>query len=321
MEKIFSKKIIWFLIPVLCLIIAVAAFFLYRSNTSSGLNTDMYIKGGTSVTISVGTDAVVNYEANIDRINAILEKNGVSNASFELSTRTYDDQAKIIVTYCDVKGANMIDINNNIINEIKEAYKDIVTVEDYVAVKSIGSAFNDSVILNALLAFGIAFLLIHVYMLIRYGWANALSGLLSSLVVGVITLSLIIITRTQITSSILGLIAFGMILTAIASVILFDKITHNARKSDFKGTKAEAESIIGLSVKQIFKVSLGIYIFVALAAVALLILGFIINLKLLIYTAISVFIIDIAVCYVQLLFTTCLSAVLMSSGDKKKRKK
>lgn len=322
MDKVFSKKIIWFLIPVLCVILAVAAFFLiYRSNTSSGLNTDLYIKGGNSITVSVGTDAVVNYDANVDKINAILVKNGVKNVSFNLSTRTYDDQAKIIVDYVDVKGADMVAVNTKIVEEIKDAYKDIATVENYVSIQTIGRTLNDTLIFNALLAFGIAFLLIHVYMLIRYGWANALSGFLSSLVVGVITASLIVITHTLISSTILGLIAFTIVLTAIVSTILFDKITYNAKKNDFKGSKTEAESIIGLSVKQVFKVSLSVYLFVVVAAIAILILGFVFNLKLLIGAAIALLLIDLAVCYGQLIFTPCLSAVLMSSGDKKKQKK
>ncbi len=320
MEKIFSKRIIWFLIPVFCLVLAVIAFFaIYRSSTSSGLNTDLYIKGGNTVTVSVGTDAVVNYDANVDKIKVILENNGIKDAFFELSTRTYDDQAKIIVSYVNVKGADMTAVNSKIVDEIKDAYKDIATVEDYVSIQTVSGKFNDSVILNALLAFGIAFLLIYAYMFVRYGWANALSGLISSLVVGVIVVSLIVITHTPISSSVLGLIAFALVLTAVVSIVLFDKITYNAKKSGFKGGKSDAENIIGLSVKQIFKVSLYLYVFIMLAAIALLITGLAFNIKLSVGAALTLILTDIAVCYAQFIFTPCLSSILMSTVDKKNK--
>jgi|GEM_PF-6798532 len=318
MKHIFSKKIVWFLIPVVCVALAVAAFFMYGSIANQSINSDFYVSGGTIMSVAAGKEAVDNYDASVSKIENVLYRNGVdyTNAEYELSTQDYKDQAKIIVRYSDVKGADMTQLNVTISEQLAAEFAEFATVENIVSYDTVNKSLMESTILNALLAVGIALLIIPVYMLFRYGWANALSGLLSSLIALVVFISLIVLTHIQINNAIIGIFAYVILATAVGNIVVFDKVKYLRKKLDFKGTKAEAQNVVGTAVCKALKGIFGFAVVLLLSALIFAIVGT----KGISMAALAVICGTVAAFYSVILFAPNLSVILITAPDKKKAK-
>ena len=270
-----NKKKIWFMIPAVILIIAVAFGMIYGFSSGNPLNLSMDFSDGYSISVSIGTnlnnDTRDDYESQIRTIFGELKDAdgnayGLSVEKFTL--RGADGSAALNIYYKAVAPElEMNDINK----ELKEYLDDGLFAGDtylgevYDSV-SIGPSVSMGIILSTASGMLLALLFVLIYLAIRFDVLSGVIAVICNIVNMLIMFAFAVIFHMPISVATISALLAMCICSLIASVIVFDKIRVLV-KLDVSGNRSHTK-IANEAVKSIlsrFANIIGIMLVIVLA--------------------------------------------------------
>ncbi len=266
--KIFSNAYYWFILPIAIIFIALVCGTIYSTdgNRYDGFaNIGIDFKGGTVLTVQV--DGVDIQNSKRDETMAVIEEVVTDNGA-KISTDQNSGSNAIVVRYPNSilidgkavdynqadKTEEMIDINNKIKNEVELALKDKFSGTANLKVTAnsemINATASESLINKALLSVGIAMILMLVYIAIRFDFFSGIAALCASFTDIVVMLSMVIIFRIQINSSLIAGLITVVAYSINNTIVIFDRIREHKKES--KDGKMEIGNLIDQSVGESF---------------------------------------------------------------------
>lgn len=284
-KKIVEKKLIWFIIPLVIIIVAAISFGIYagvNKDASQGMNIGIDFTGGTMVTIKVD-DARANFDNYEKEITEIVNNNGGRVSYSQLG----EDDTAIIVRYNLVSD----EVNNAIKGNLIEKYGDA-----NVKSENIGATASKDLLLTAVGAVSLSTVLILIYIVIRFGlmggkfnkanggranisegFSTGLASVIALLHDLIMVFAFTIICHIQINSSFVAALITIIAYSINNSIVLFDRVRENTRDIKNNDTVAKAlktrESIVNRSISQTLMRSINTTVTTMAAIVVLAIIG------------------------------------------------
>ena len=179
-----------------------------------------------------------NRKANLELITEVVERNGALVSSDQDSGSNtlivrYPNSIEVDGIRSDYNSAErteeMIAINRKIADEVVSAFK--AKYGDSVEVKAnpemINATASENLIQKALLSVGIAMLLMLIYIAFRFDFFSGLAALCAQFHDVLIMLSLVIIFRIQINSSLIAGIITIVAYSINNTIVIFDRVREN----------------------------------------------------------------------------------------------
>lgn len=240
--KIFRNKLYWFIVPITILFVALVCGTIYSTegNQYDGFaNIGIDFKGGTVLTVQVdGADIQgAHREDTINIIKGVIESNGAV-----VSTDQNSGSNAIVVRYPNSingqdynqssKTEEMIAINNKIIEGVETELKAKFANTNVIAnAEMINATASDNLINKALLSVGIAMLVMLIYIAIRFDLFSGIATLCTSLIDIIVMLSLVIIFRIQINSSLIAGLITVVAYSINNTIVIFDRVREHKREA------------------------------------------------------------------------------------------
>ena len=220
--NIVGKRKIWFMIPIIILVIAsiiFSVFAIINNSFQDGMNVGLDFTGGTIMTVPVGTDLVDNYDEYVERINTVFEANDLTIGNTQISENS------VVVRYKNILDTDeaMSELNDKVKVALEAEFSEIYThgftsAGDFIEMEFIGSTVSSELISTALLAIFITLILILCYVIIRFEWISAIAAVIALLHDALMIVALTIIFRVQIKST---------FVIAIVTIIAYSKNNNN----------------------------------------------------------------------------------------------
>lgn len=262
-KSVTNKPLIWILIPLVFLTVAMIMFGIFagiNKDANKGLNVGTDFAGGSVVTIILGEEQLTgdNYNANLARIKEIIlsealaqkvvdysvekkinEKiqvtNVIASISYIQKSDTGEDMA-IIIKYDNVSKAfdknNDLNVYRNelVVAELEKIYNEETGFSaNIVKSSNIGATASKSLINTALIATSITFLLILIYIIIRFEIWSGIAAVLALFSDIIIMISCTIIFRIQINSSFIAAIITIVAYSINNTIVVFDRVRENLK--------------------------------------------------------------------------------------------
>lgn len=256
----------WFILPAVIIFIALVCGSVYTGNNQYDgfANVGIDFKGGTVLTVEMeGAEMLgANRKENLALITEVVEQNGAIVSSDQDSGSN-----TLIVRYpnsievdgirsdynSDERTEEMIAINRKIAEDVVNAFK--AKYGDSVVIKAnpemINATASENLIQKALLSVGIAMLLMLIYIAFRFDFFSGLAALCAQLHDIIIMLSLVIIFRIQINSSLIAGIITIVAYSINNTIVIFDRVRENMAPYKHKDkSKLDFGYIIDTSVTE-----------------------------------------------------------------------
>ena len=264
--KVFQNAYYWFILPIAIIFIALVCGSVYSSsnNQYDGFaNIGIDFKGGTVLTVEVnGADIQgANREDSINLIKEVVENHGA-----EVSTDQNSGTNAIVVRYpnsilnketgiradynVESKTEEMIAINNKIEEEVVLAFKakyPDATVK--AGAEMINATASKDLINKALLAVGVAMILMLIYTAIRFDFFSGIAALCTQLNDIIVMLALVIIFRIQINSSLIAGLITIVAYSINNTILIFDRIREHRKEIGPNG-RIDVTSLVNQSVSE-----------------------------------------------------------------------
>lgn len=285
------KKII--IAPIVLIIAGIVLFFVM------GLNIGVDFSGGSLIYAEIGTDKftvdevreIVNKYTN----NATVSYSGADNIGVDIRLGG-DDNAK--------------EVQDKIINDIEEKYDLSYEMFD---VEYVGAVIGKGLIVNALWALLIAFVLMLGYIWFRFEILSGVAALVGLFHDVCIMFVFVILLQTQINTPFIAAVLTIIGYSINNTIIIFDRIRSNREKLSDKPSLAE---VVNISIKETFGRSVNTTVTTLIALVVLYILG---------VESIKTFVIPIIIGlfagFYSSVFVTGPLWVIMNKGKKNGKKK
>ncbi|RIV16760.1 protein translocase subunit SecDF [Mycoplasmopsis gallopavonis] len=223
----YLKNSKWFvlssLIFILIAIIVFGAIAGSKGRLSLGINTSIQFSGGLNLSI-VGDDANTIF---ITQNDALQIKQSLINANLEIpdlanhisiSVANVENQSYLV----SIQTTENID-HDQILNKVKDVVKTINS--DYkVLAYQVSNSEAQKLVLNAMLATGISFIAIVIYLLFRMNYTYSIAAIIGLLHDFLMVVSFIVITRLQISTIVVAAMLAILGLSINDTVVTFDKI-------------------------------------------------------------------------------------------------
>lgn len=275
-KRVVEKAKIWYLIPIVIILIACVAFGIYagvNKDFSSGMNIGIDFTGGTMVTVQVGdkldpqTDRDGKlYNQYVSEVKTIVEANG---AKFGYSQITGSGAStSVVVRY------GLVDNDKNVAieNAVKEKYVDDSSIE--VRSRVIGATASKQLIATAVGSVALSTVLILLYIAFRF--RNLFTGL--SAVVGllhdvIMVIAFTVIFNIQINSSFIAALITIVAYSINNTIVVFDRIRFNDKSNKLDNKQLPIKDIANMSVAQTLSRSICTTITTLASIVILAIIG------------------------------------------------
>lgn len=278
----FTKNFLWFLIPVVAIII-VGVILL----STIGFNLTTDFTGGSIIKI------YANYEKTIenaesynlensgdfnklkDEVEKVFAQNNISNVSYQTTTidiaelGVYHGQA-MMIKYQNSKDASyeqILTTNSKLQDEITNALNFSDTPEAVINGGITTPSASNELIVNSFLAIILTMILVAIYMLLRFGVAPACATLLTMFIDILVVASLVLIFRLPLSANIVAGIITIICFSACNNIITFSKIKESQKSGKFDGISNE--TLANTSIKETLSRSI-ITTFVAVICLILL---------------------------------------------------
>ena len=227
----------WIIAPIVILVVAVVLIAALGSQIgyTNAINIGIDFEGGTLVTVTIGQDAIDNYDYHVDRITSAIEKHGVVVSYVQLQEAQNVNETSISFRYKNIsKNADEISALNEVIREElnNSLYAEI---KDNVTYESIGATAAQDLLSKSGIALAISLALILIYIIIRFTPASGIAAILALIHDVVIMFCLSVICRVQINQSFVAAIITIIAYSINNTIIIFDRCRENVKP--LKGQK------------------------------------------------------------------------------------
>ena len=227
----------WIIAPIVILVVAVVLIAALGSQIgyTNAINIGIDFEGGTLVTVTIGQDAIDNYDYHVDRITSAIEKHGVVVSYVQLQEAQNVNETSISFRYKNIsKNDDEISALNEVIREElnNSLYAEI---KDNVTYESIGATAAQDLLSKSGIALAISLALILIYIIIRFTPASGIAAILALIHDVVIMFCLSVICRVQINQSFVAAIITIIAYSINNTIIIFDRCRENVKP--LKGQK------------------------------------------------------------------------------------
>ena len=227
----------WIIAPIVILVVAVVLIAALGSQIgyTNAINIGIDFEGGTLVTVTIGQDAIDNYDYHVDRITDAIEKHGVVVSYVQLQEAQNVNETSISFRYKNIsKNDDEISALNEVIREElnNSLYAEI---KDNVTYESIGATAAQDLLSKSGIALAISLALILIYIIIRFTPASGIAAILALIHDVVIMFCLSVICRVQINQSFVAAIITIIAYSINNTIIIFDRCRENVKP--LKGQK------------------------------------------------------------------------------------
>jgi len=209
------------------IIVLVAVIMIIAIGATSGSYSDAVgigidFEGGTLITVTLGQDAVDNYDSNKDSIKETIENHGVTVSYIQLQEANNAEKNAIVFRYKNIsKDDNEINATNEAIREDVDAlYPEL---PGNVTFESIGATAASDLLSKAGIALAVSVVLILIYIIIRFTLMSAFAAIIALLHDVVIMFALTVICRVQINSSYVAAMITIIAYSINNTIIIFDR--------------------------------------------------------------------------------------------------
>lgn len=229
-----SKYAKWFaIVPFVILLIAVIVIVALGANTDAvGIGIDF--EGGSVITVTLGKDAIDNYEENRDLIIETIEKFGVTVSYVQQQEANTIERSSIAFRYKNISN------NDDEISELNEKIRDAVDNlypdrPNNVTYESIGATAAQDLLSKAGIALAVSVALILIYIIIRFTLMSGFAAIIALVHDVVIMFALTVICRVQINSSYVAAMITIIAYSINNTIIIFDRCRESLKP--LKGEK------------------------------------------------------------------------------------
>lgn len=210
MLNFIGKKKIFFIASLAVILAGVIAFIAF-----GGLNLDLDFKGGTSIRIAIGKDfedndikAIVKEVIGDTTINILKSTdNEVDIRTFELSTEQRDKIADKVMEKYELDNSALLESTN------------------------ISASASTQLIYNTFQAIGWAVLFMLIYITIRFDFRSGIAAILALVHNILVLMSIYAIFRIRVNTSFVAAILTIVGYSINDTIVIFDKIRENAKRS------------------------------------------------------------------------------------------
>lgn len=227
----------WIIAPIVILVVAVVLIAALGSQIgyTNAINIGIDFEGGTLVTVTIGQDAIDNYDYHVDRITDAIEKHGVVVSYVQLQEAQNVNETSISFRYKNIsRNDDEISALNEVIREElnNSLYAEI---KDNVTYESIGATAAQDLLSKSGIALAISLALILIYIIIRFTPASGIAAILALIHDVIMMFCLSVICRVQINQSFVAAIITIVAYSINNTIIIFDRCRENVKP--LKGQK------------------------------------------------------------------------------------
>ena len=227
----------WIIAPIVILVVAVVLIAALGSQIgyTNAINIGIDFEGGTLVTVTIGQDAIDNYDYHVDRITDAIEKHGVVVSYVQLQEAQNVNETSISFRYKNIS------TNDDEISALNEVIREELNnslyaeIKDNVTYESIGATAAQDLLSKSGIALAISLALILIYIIIRFTPASGIAAILALIHDVVIMFCLSVICRVQINQSFVAAIITIIAYSINNTIIIFDRCRENVKP--LKGQK------------------------------------------------------------------------------------
>ena len=227
----------WIIAPIVILVVAVVLIAALGSQIgyTNAVNIGIDFEGGTLVTVTIGQDAIDNYDYHVDRITDAIEKHGVVVSYVQLQEAQNVNETSISFRYKNVS------TNDDEISALNEVIREELNnslyaeIKDNVTYESIGATAAQDLLSKSGIALAISLALILIYIIIRFTPASGIAAIIALIHDVVIMFCLSVICRVQINQSFVAAIITIIAYSINNTIIIFDRCRENVKP--LKGQK------------------------------------------------------------------------------------
>ena len=232
--KIVNKWKIWFAIPAVIMIAGIIMLFV------PGMNVGIEFTGDTIMTVTLGELADgANYNASVDKITDIIEKNGGEVSYFQKSSAEETSKSAIDFRF-RVKGEST-DVVNQIKNDVAAEFGGDAADTSFITSETIGESASRDLLKNAILGAAIAIALIMIYVIIRFEFWSGVTAVLALIHDVFIMIALTVIFQIQVNSSFVAAVITIIAYSINNTIVIFDRIRERVKPIDDKSRIDYAE--------------------------------------------------------------------------------
>lgn len=254
---IYKYRYFWFIVPATILFIALVCGAVYSGSNVYGnfANVGIDFEGGTVLTVNITGGG--SYADNAEIIEEVIEDNGLT-----LSSAQSSGASNVIARYSNfVNGADwsgedktedMINLNSKVASDVEAAIKaKYPNAVVNATAETINATASQDFINKALLAVGVAMIVMLIYTAFRFDFFSGLAALCTQLIDVIVTMSLVVIFRVPINSSLVAALITVVAYSINNTIVIFDRVRENmAPYKHSDKNKADVPFILETSVTE-----------------------------------------------------------------------
>ncbi len=233
-----NKHSRWFaMVPFLVLIIAlvvIVAFGATGGSYTDAVGIGIDFEGGTVLTVTLGNEAIDNYEENRAKITETIQSFGVTVSYSQQQVASNVNNSSISFRYKNISN------NDTEINELNVKIRDAVDNlyperVGNVTYESIGATAARDLLSKAGIALAVSVVIILIYIIIRFTLMSGFAAIIALIHDVVIMFALTVICRVQINSSYVAAMITIIAYSINNTIIIFDRCRESIKP--LKGQK------------------------------------------------------------------------------------
>ena len=235
----------WIIAPIVIIVATVILILALGSQIgyTNAVNIGIDFEGGTLVTVTIGQDAIDNYDHHVKRITDAIEEHGVVVSYVQLQEAQNVNETSISFRYKNISKNDdeIAALNEEIREELNNSL--YAEIKDNVTYESIGATAAQDLLSKSGIALAVSLVLILIYIIVRFTPASGIAAVIALIHDVVIMFCLTVICRVQINQSFVAAIITIVAYSINNTIIIFDRCRENVKP--FKGQKDIPYASIG----------------------------------------------------------------------------
>ena len=235
----------WIIAPIVIIVATVILILALGSQIgyTNAVNIGIDFEGGTLVTVTIGQDAIDNYDHHVKRITDAIEEHGVVVSYVQLQEAQNANETSISFRYKNISKNDdeIAALNEEIREELNNSL--YAEIKDNVTYESIGATAAQDLLSKSGIALAVSLVLILIYIMVRFTPASGIAAVIALIHDVVIMFCLTVLCRVQINQSFVAAIITIVAYSINNTIIIFDRCRENVKP--FKGQKDIPYASIG----------------------------------------------------------------------------